>query len=167
MESRAAWIALAYRSGLSDVEKRIRAESGDMPNLFEMKDLSDLRELEELGIRLLTLEDDDFPERLRREDGPLIVQIAGRADLIDQEGVRFVPGSGAKGKQAIAEALDAGDRMVVVLSKGMLKARTLLRALAEPIEEGMVTLLSAEPPRAAWGPVRDANRDLLLAKLSS
>lgn len=167
MESRAPWIALAYRSGLSDSEKRQRAEAGDLPNLFEMNDLADLRELEEMGIRLLTLDDDEFPDRLRCENGPVIVQVAGRADLIDQEGVRFLPGSGAKGKQAIAEALDAGDRMVVVLSKGMLKARSLLRALAEPIEDGMVTLLSVEPPRAAWGPVRDANRDLLLARLSS
>ena len=166
MESRAAWITLAYRSGLSDAEKRMRAESGDLPNLFEMRDLSDLRELEEMGIRLLTLEDDEFPDRLRTEDGPILIQVAGRADLIDAEGVRFLPGSGKKGREAIAEALDSGDRTVVVLSKGMLKARSLLSALAEQIDAGSVTLLSAEPPRAAWGPVRDANRDRLLETLS-
>ena len=166
MESHAAWISLAYRSGLSDAEKRAAAEAGEFPNLVEMRDLSDLRELKELGVRLLTLQDEDFPDRLRHEGGPLIVQVAGRIDLIDDEGVRFLPGSGAKGRQAIAEALDAGDRMVIVLSKGMLKARTMLKALHEPIDEGSVTLLSAEPPRAAWGPIRDANRDRLLATLA-
>jgi len=167
MESHARWISLAYRSGLSDDEKRARAEAGDFPNLVEMKDLADLRELEEMGVRLLTLEDDDFPERLRQEGGPLIVQIAGRAQLVDEEDVRFLPGSGAKGREAIAEALEAGDRFVVVLSKGMLKARTMLRALHEPIAEGSVALLSAEPPRAAWGPVRDANRDSLIRALTN
>lgn len=165
MESRAAWISLAFRSGLSDAEKRARAEAGDFPNVVELKDLSDLRELEQLGVRLLTFEDDDFPERLQREDGPLLVQVAGRAELIDQEHVKFVPGSGAKGKEAIAAGLEAGDRMVIVLSKGMLKARAMLKALHEPIEEGSVALLSAEPPRAAWGPLRDANRDRLLQSL--
>ena len=165
MESHARWISLAFRSGLSDDEKRARAEAGDFPNLVEMRDLSDLRELEELGVRLLTLEDDEFPDRLRQEGGPLIVQIAGSTHLVDADGVRFLPGSGAKGRAAIAEAIESGDRFVVVLSKGMLKARTLLKALREPIEDGTAALLSAEPPRAAWGPVRDANRDRLILSL--
>ncbi|MFB3065849.1 MAG: hypothetical protein ACE10D_04970, partial [Planctomycetota bacterium] len=52
------------------------------------------------------------------------------------------------------EALEAGSRAVVLLSKGMLRARNELRGLGQAIEDGSIALLSAEPPRAAWGPAR-------------
>ena len=42
----------------------------------------------------------------------------------------------------------------------------LLRALHESLENGSMTLLSAEPPRATWGPVRDSHRDQLISMLS-
>jgi len=92
---------------------------------------------------------------------------AAMAALLAGFGLRFLPGSGAKGKAAIGEALEACDRFVVVLSKGMLKARTLLRALEEPLDHGTAAVLSIEPPRSSWGPTRDANRDVLLRGLLS
>ena len=98
--------------------------------------------------------------------GPVVLQVAGRADLIDEDGVEFIAGSGAKGRQALAERIESGSRCVVVLSKGMLKAKSMLRALHEPLEYGQMALISAEPPRAAWGPIRDSHRDQLLAMLS-
>ena len=165
MHEKAGWLTLAYRSGLSDFDKQDRAERGEVPNHAEDRDLAAIVALEELGVRLISLDEDDFPERLRFEGGPVLAQIAGRVDLIDMENVRFLGGTGAKGRQAIADALEAGDRIVIVLSKGMLKARSMLSALAEPIEDGSVTLLSVEPPQATWGPVRDANRDQLIARL--
>ena len=164
MHEKAGWLTLAYRSGLSDEEKRERALAGDVPDHAEDKDLAAIGQLEEFGVQLLTL--DEMPERLQFDGGPVVVQVAGRAELIDEEGVRFLAGSGAKGRAAIADALDSGDRIVVVLSKGMLKAKSLLSALREPIEFGSVALLSAEPPQATWGPVRDANRDQLLGALN-
>ncbi|MEM8882968.1 MAG: hypothetical protein AAGD14_02775 [Planctomycetota bacterium] len=166
MDTRPAWLTFAYRSGLSDHEKWARGHTSLLPAEPEARDVEAVAALDELGVHLLHRENPDFPTRLAYEDGPIVVQVAGNPELIDDEDVRFVPGSGKLGRQAIEEGLEAGDRMVLVPSKGMLKARTMLKALAERIEEGQVALLSAEPPLAAWGPVRDSHRDQLIHRLS-
>ena len=171
MEEQAAWLALAYRSGMSDTTKREialgpGAHPDDYPADIIEREAEDARELAEMGVRLIPITDPDYPARLLMAQGPVVLQVAGRPDLIDEEGVAFLPGSGAKGRQAIAERMDSGDRCVVVLSKGMLKARSTLQALHEPLENGSTTLVSAEPPRAAWGPVRDSHRDQLISMLS-
>ncbi|MHC4955061.1 MAG: hypothetical protein ACYTGZ_14370 [Planctomycetota bacterium] len=170
MHEHAPWLALAFRSGMSDADKRACAlgdgpQPWDFPEDVLERESEDAAALEDMGVRLLTLADPDYPSRLLMAMGPVVLQVAGRADLVDEENVAFIPGSGAKGRQAIQEHLESGDRAVVVLSKGMLKAKSMLRALHEPIDNGTIALVSAEPPRAAWGPVRDANRDLLLAAL--
>jgi len=171
MEEQAAWLALAYRSGMSDSVKREialgpGADPSDYPVDVIEREAEDAQALADLGVRLIAITDSDYPERLLIAQGPVVIQVAGRADLIDEEGVKFIAGSGAKGRQALAERVESGDRTVVVLSKGMLKAKSLIRALHEPLEFGTIALLSAEPPRAAWGPIRDSHRDQLLALLS-
>jgi len=171
MDERAAWLALAYRSGLSDADKQAIAlgagpETDDFPSDIIEREEEDVAALDDLGVRLITLEDEEYPERLRGTTAPIVLQVAGSARLLEQEGVAFIPGSGKRGREALAEHLDAGDRTVVVLSKGMLSARSMLRALHEQLEGGNLTLVSAEHPRAAWGPIRDANRDRLLSALS-
>jgi len=171
MQEQAAWLALAYRSGMSDTTKREialgpGADPSDFPADVIEREAEDAQALADMGVRLIPITDSDYPERLLMAQGPVVIQVAGRADLIDEEGVAFIAGSGAKGRQALAECVESGDRTVVVLSKGMLKAKSLLRALHEPLENGTITLLSAEPPRATWGPIRDAHRDQLLAILS-
>jgi len=171
MEKQAAWLALAYRSGMSDTVKREialgpGAHPSDYPPDVIEREAEDARALADLGVRLLAITDPDYPERLLMAQGPVVIQVAGRAELIDEEGVEFIAGSGAKGRQALAERVESGDRCVVVLSKGMLKAKSMLRALHEPLENGTMALLSAEPPRATWGPIRDSHRDQLLAILS-
>ncbi len=165
MNEKAGWLTLAYRSGLSDFDKQDRAERGEIPDHAEDRDVAAVLALEELGVRLISLNEDEFPERLRFEGGPVLAQVVGCVDLIDTDEVKFLGGTGAKGRQAIADALEAGDRIVIVLSKGMLKARSMLNALREPIEDGSVTLLSVEPPQSTWGPIRDANRDQLMVAL--
>ena len=171
MEEQAAWLALAYRSGMSDSTKREvalgpGAHPDDYPGDVIERELGDVRALADLGVRLIPITDPDYPERLLMAQGPVVLQVAGRADLIDEEGVEFIAASGAKGRQALAERIESGDRCVVVLSKGMLKAKSMLRALHEPLENGTMTLLSAEPPRATWGPIRDSHRDQLIAMLA-
>ena len=171
MEEQAAWLALAYRSGMSDTAKREiapgpGAHPSDYPQDVIEREAEDARSLADLGVRLIPITDPDYPERLLMAQGPVVIQVAGRPDLIDEEGVGFIAGSGAKGRKALEERLESGERTVVVLSKGMLKAKSLLRALHEPLEYGTIALLSAEPPRATWGPIRDAHRDELLAMLS-
>jgi hypothetical protein len=166
----AAWMALAYRSALPTAEQlRIVFEDGPDPDRFPpdvlAKEAADLAALDDLGVRVLTVHDDEYPEQLRDEDGPLVLQVAGRAALLDEEDVEVVAGYRGKPGERLMELLDSGSRAVVVMNKGMLKARTLLRALHEPIENGSVALVSAEPPRASWGPVRDKNRDALAARL--
>lgn len=171
MEEQAAWLALAYRSGMSDSVKREialgpGAHPSDYPEDVIEREAEDARALADLGVRLIPITDPDYPERLLMSQGPVLIQVAGRADLIDEEGVEFIAGSGAKGRQALAERIESGDRCVVVLSKGMLKAKSMLRALHEPLDNGTITLLSAEPPRATWGPIRDSHRDQLIAMLA-
>ncbi|MFI5404011.1 MAG: hypothetical protein ACHQ1G_13815, partial [Planctomycetota bacterium] len=66
----------------------------------------------------------------------------------------------------LAETLERGERAVVVVSKGLLNAKTLLRQLHDALEDGQVAIVSAEPPRGTWGPVRDTRRDELVRRAS-
>jgi len=125
---------------------------------------ADYEALVEAGATLLTLCDHEYPNRLRGEDAPLVLQVAGRVSLLEQEGVHVLAYR-SKAAPALADLIDSGERVVVVLSKGLLKARSLLRALAEPIADGQIALVSAEPPRASWGPMRDLGRDRLAQRL--
>ena len=156
----AAWMALAYRSALASPEQLRRAHEGprvdDFPADVVAREARDLEALHDLGVRVLTVADDEFPDRLRA-DGPIVLQVAGRAALLEEEGVAILAGA--------RRLEDLERRAVVVLSKGMLQAKTLLRALHEPIRDGTIALVSAEPPRAAWGPVRDRRRDDLCRRL--
>ncbi len=165
----ACWMALAFRSAHSGPEKmRIALGGGLDEEMFPREVLdgeqADYEAMTESGIELLTLADAEYPGRLRGEDAPLVLQIAGRKALLNDEGVRILPYR-SKAAPELAEQIDRGERVVVVLSKGLLKARTMLRALAEPIADGQVALVSAEPPRASWGPMRDLSRDRLAQRL--
>jgi predicted Rossmann fold nucleotide-binding protein DprA/Smf involved in DNA uptake len=164
-------MALAYRTSLSSAElHRISLEEGptasDFPPEVYAREVEDLRALEELEVRLVTLADPEYPERLRGYGAPLLLQVAGDVSLLEAEGVEFLAGYRGNEGRRLQEALERGDRVVVVLSKGMLSAKSLLRGLREPITDGSVALLSAEPPRAAWGPIRDRNRDALIRALT-
>jgi hypothetical protein len=88
--------------------------------------------------------------------------VAGSVGLLGQNGVRWLAGH-----RGLREALDRGERTVVVLSKGLLHAKTLLRQLHDELADGQVALVSAEPPRAAWGPIRDRRRDELVRRVLS
>ncbi len=165
----AAWLALAHRSALSSADAmRIALGDGPDPESFAQdvleREAEDAAALEELGVRLIPIASDEYPPRLR-EDGPVLLQVAGRVALLHDDEVRtFTKVRGAQGQELI-DVLDGGGRAVVVLSKGMLKARALLRGMAGFLEDGAVTLVTAEPPRAAWGPTRDLRRDQLAARL--
>ena len=157
----AAWMVLAYRSGLSHAERmRIAVGPGpdpeSLPDDVLEREAKDLERLRDLGVRVLTLADPEYPTRLR-DDGPLVLQVAGRPELLEEEGVECLAGH--------RELQDLDQRTVIVLSKGMLKAKTLLRALHEPIADGTITLVSAEPPRATWSRLRDQRRDALAERL--
>ena len=129
------------------------------PDVIE-REAADAGELDELGVRLIPIASPDYPERLR-DGGPVLLQVAGSARLLDDEGVRvFTKVRGPQG-QELVDTLEGGGRAIVVLSKGMLKARSLLRGMAQYLDDGAVTLVTAEPPRAAWGPTRDVRRDQL------
>jgi len=163
-------MALAFRSGRSEADKmRIALDAGPTEEMFGADVLegeqTDYGALTELGVELVTVADAEYPERLRGEDAPLVLQVAGSLALLNQDGVSVMPYR-TKATPELAERIESGERVVVVLSKGMLKARTLLRALAEPIADGQVALVSAEPPRASWGPVRDLRRDKLAQRLN-
>jgi hypothetical protein len=170
MDERAAWLALAFRTAHGSAEAlRIALGPGPDPSAFPAEVLEaearDLAELDDLGVRLLTIGDADYPGRLRGDTAPLVLFVAGRPALLDAEGVAYFGRFRGEEGARLAENLDAGGRAVLVLSKGLLRAGTLLRALAEPIENGALALASAEPPRASWGPMRDRRRDALLARL--
>jgi predicted Rossmann fold nucleotide-binding protein DprA/Smf involved in DNA uptake len=164
----AAWMALAYRSALPTAERLRAADDGgiEFPDDVIAREEADLAALSDLGVRVLTVRDDEYPARLRGDDGPLVLQVAGRAALLEDEGVEVVAGYRGREGQRLMELLDAGGRAVVVMNKGLLRAQSLLRALHEPLENGSVALVSAEPPRASWGPLRDRNRDALAARLA-
>jgi len=162
-------MALAYRSGRSEADKlRIALDTGPTEEMFGADVLqgeqADYEALTELGARLVTLADAEFPERLRGEDAPLVLQVAGSLALLNGDDVS-VMAFRTKAAPELSERIESGERVVVVLSKGMLKARSLLRALAESIADGQVALVSAEPPRSSWGPVRDLRRDKLAQRL--
>jgi hypothetical protein len=166
LEELAAWLALAFRTALPTAEAaRIAFGDGPKPsdyppNVIE-NEVADLRALAELGVRLITLKDPEFPEKLRSDEGPYVLQVAGREGLIGEGGVKWLPGH-----RPLAEALERGERAVVVVSKGLLNAKTLLRQLHDALEDGQVALVSAEPPRGTWGPVRDTRRDELVRRAS-
>jgi len=164
MEELAAWLALAFRTALPTADAaRIAFGDGpkpsDYPPAVIANEVEDLRALAELGVRVITVKDAEFPEKLRGEEGPYVLQVAGREGLIGEGGVPWLAGH-----RPLGEVLERGDRAVVVLSKGLLNAKTLLRQLHDALEEGQVALVSAEPPRAAWGPVRDVRRDELVRR---
>ena len=157
----AAWLALAFRTALPTADAaRIAFGEGpkpaDYPPAVIANGVEDLRALEQLKVRVITVKDPGFPEKLRSDEGPYVLQVAGREGLLGEGGVPWLAGH-----RALGEVLERGDRAVIVLSKGLLHAKTLLRQLHDALEDGQVALVSAEPPRATWGPVRDTRRDEL------
>jgi predicted Rossmann fold nucleotide-binding protein DprA/Smf involved in DNA uptake len=161
----AAWLALAFRTALPTADAaRIAFGEGpkaaDYPPAVIANEVEDLRALEQLGVRVITVRDPEFPEKLRSDEGPYVLQVAGPARLLVDRAVKWLAGH-----RALGEVLEKGDRAVVVLSKGFLSAKTMLRQLHDAIEEGQVALVSAEPPRATWGPVRDTRRDELARRM--
>ncbi len=165
MEELAAWLALAFRTALPTTEAaRIAFGDGpkpsDYPPAVIANEVEDLRALEQLQVRVITVKDPEFPEKLRSDEGPYVLQVAGKAGLLGEGGVKWLAGH-----RALGDVLEKGDRAVVVLSKGLLNAKTMLRQLHDALEEGQVALVSAEPPRAAWGPVRDVRRDELVRRM--
>jgi len=170
MTRRAAWLALAFHIPLPSGEAaRIVQEGGpdpaDYPEELLEREACDLAGLEELGVKLLTPDDPEFPTRLLEGGAAPVLQIAGRLSLLDAEGVETFTSIRKEQGARLADLLDSGGRALLVLSKGMLKARSLLRALAEPIADGALAVVSGEPPRASWGPVRDRRRNRLRALL--
>lgn len=164
MEDKAAWLALAFRTALptADVAK-IAFGDGPKPSDFPRNviehEVEDLRALAELGVRVITVKDAEFPGVLRSDEGPYVLQVAGREGLIGEGGVRWLAGH-----RPLGDVLERGDRAVVVVSKGLLNAKTLLRQLHDALADGQVALVSAEPPRATWGPIRDQRRDELVRR---
>ncbi|MFQ5845253.1 MAG: hypothetical protein ACE5JG_09730, partial [Planctomycetota bacterium] len=145
------WMALAYRLPVTAQERREIAlgpgpDTLDFPPDILARERQDLEALEELGVALVTLRDERYPARLRDlDDPPLLLHVAGRPELLSEDGAGLCAGVR---DPALHEALDAGSRTVLLLSKGMLKARNLVRGLSEPIADGSLAVLSAEPPRA-------------------
>jgi hypothetical protein len=166
MEDLAAWLALAFRTALPTAEAARIAfgdgpKPGDYPKAVIANEVEDLRALEALGVRVITVKDPEFPEKLKSDDGPYVLQVAGRKGLIGEGGVKWLGGH-----RALGDAMERGDRAVVVVSKGLLNAKTLLRQLHDAIEDGQVALVSAEQPRAAWGPLRDQRRDEIVGRMT-
>ena len=170
MSALEAWMALAWRSGLPDAERWERAKGmgpgeGEFAEEVLERERADLRALERIGVRLVRAIDPEFPERWRAPPAPVLLQVAGNAALLGAPGVEFVAGARGSEGARLADLLDRGGRACVLLSKGLLSARGELRALAEPIADGSLALVSAEPPRASWGPARERRRAALLALL--
>lgn len=166
LEELAAWLALAFRTALPTADAaRIAFGEGPKPSDYPEKvianEVEDLRALQELGVRVITVKDAEFPAKLKSDEGPYVLQVAGREGLIGEGGVKWLPGH-----RAVGDALERGERAVVVLSKGLLNAKTLLRQLHDALADGQVALVSAEPPRGTWGPVRDQRRDELVRRAS-
>jgi len=171
MTRRAAWLALAFHTPLAPGEaERIAREGGPDPANFPeellAREAEDLAALEALGIKLLTPDDPEFPARILEGGAAPALQIAGRVSLLDAEGLETFTSIRKQQGARLIDLLDSGGRALLVLSKGMLKARSLLRALAQPIADGSLAVVSGEPPRASWGPIRDARRDRLRALLA-
>jgi predicted Rossmann fold nucleotide-binding protein DprA/Smf involved in DNA uptake len=162
----AAWLALAFRTALPSAEVA-RIANGDgpkpgdfPPNVIE-HEIEDLKALAQLGVHLITVKDPEFPRKIMGDDGPYVLQVAGRAGLLGEGGVKWLAGH-----RTLGEALDRGDRVVAVLSKGLLNAKTMLRQLHDALEDGQVALVSAEPPRATWNRLRDQRRDELVRRVA-
>lgn len=166
LEELAAWLALAFRTALPTAEAaRIAFGDGpkpsDYPSAVIANGVEELRALQELGVRVITVKDPEFPEKLRSDEGPYVLQVAGREGLIGEGGVKWLAGH-----RPLGEVLERGGRAVVLLSKGLLHAKTLLRQIHDALADGQVALVSAEPPRATWGPVRDQRRDELCRRVA-
>lgn len=162
----AAWLALVFRTALPAAEVARIADGdgpkpGDFPPNVIEHEAEDLKALAALGVRVLTTKDPEFPKRLRGEDGPYVLQVAGSVQLLGERGVKWLAG-----QRPLAEALERGERAVIVLSKGFLNAKTMLRQLHDALEEGQVALVSAEPPRGTWNKLRDQHRDELVRRAS-
>ena len=162
----AAWLALAFRTALPSAEvARIANGDGPKPSDFPPNviehEAADLKALAQLGVRVITAKDPQFPAKLGGDDGPYVLQVAGRAGLLGEGGVKWLAGH-----RALGEALERGDRVVVLVSKGLLNAKTMLKQLHDALEEGQVALVSAEPPRAAWNRLRDQRRDELVRRVT-
>jgi len=171
MTRRAAWLALAFHTPLAPGEAvRIARQGGpdpaDFPEELLEREACDLAGLEELGVKLLTPDDPEFPAWLLEGGVAPVLQIAGRLSLLEAEGVETFTSIRKEQGARLMDLLDSGGRALLVLSKGMLKARSLLRALAGPIADGAIAVVSGEPPRASWGPIRDKRRDRLRALLT-
>ena len=165
MEELAAWLALAFRTALptADVAKIAFGDGpkpSDFPPTVIEHEVEDLRALEALGVRVITVKDAGFPEKLRSDEGPYVLQVAGKEGLLGEEGVPWLAGH-----RPLGDVLERGGRAVVVMSKGLLNAKTLLRQLHDALADGQVALVSAEPPRATWGPIRDQRRDELVRRM--
>lgn len=165
-----AWMALAWRSPRGSGERRAIAlgggpAAGDFPRAILENERADLAALEAMGVRLLTILDEEYPAHLREREGPLLLQVAGRPSLMAEDRIAVLEGARGAAAESLMEVLDSGGHAVVVLSKGLLMARSLLRALQEPLLDGSVALVSAEPPRASWGPARDRRRAEFAAAL--
>jgi hypothetical protein len=166
--SEVAWMALAWRSG-APAEERWRVASGagpreeDFPEAAIARCRAELVELAARGVRIVRAADAEFPDEWRLPRGPLALQVAGRPALLrEPEAAWFSGVRGAEGAR-LADRLDRGGLACVLLAKGLLRAQAELSAFAEPLSDGSLALVSAEPPRAAWGPVREARRKALLA----
>ncbi|MFB3066892.1 MAG: hypothetical protein ACE10D_10320 [Planctomycetota bacterium] len=78
------WMALAYRAPLPaparlDVALGSGPDSVPFPPEVLQREQEDLLALQDLGVRVLTLSDEDYPDRLRRqEDPPLLLHVAER-----------------------------------------------------------------------------------------
>lgn len=170
MSTLPAWMALAYRTAMPSHEvMRIALGGGPDPDSFPLdvldSEAKDFAALAELGVRLVTIADPDYPARIKGESAPILLQVVGSISLLHEPGVEIVAGTSAEAGRRLHEIVDAGGSAVLLLSKGMLKAKSLLRGLHQPIEDGSVVVVTAEPPRAAWGPVRDQRRNALAAAL--
>ncbi|MDH3591893.1 MAG: hypothetical protein OER88_08450 [Planctomycetota bacterium] len=166
----AAWLALAYRSALPTSEMlRVALEGGPDPDAFPPdvleREARDVAALDDLGVRLVPIGSPEYPLRLRAA-GPVVLQVAGRVSLLSEPGVTVATKFRGEPGRMLVETLESGGNAVLVLSKGMLKATSLLRGMQHYLDNGAIAVVSAEPPRAAWGPVRDARRDVLAARLA-
>ena len=109
----ACWMALAFRSAHSGPEKLRIALGGELDEeMFPREVLdgeqADYEAMTESGIELLTLADAEYPGRLRGEDAPLVLQIAGHKSLLNDEGVRILAYR-SKAAPELAEQIDRGE----------------------------------------------------------
>ncbi|MHC4819897.1 MAG: hypothetical protein ACYTF8_17775, partial [Planctomycetota bacterium] len=92
----AAWMALAWRNTLSQAERtEIALGPGPDPEALPAdvlkREAQDLEQLQDLGVKVLTLKDPEYPTKLK-DDGPLVLQVAGSPQLLEEEGVQYLSG---------------------------------------------------------------------------